>query len=56
MKALQRLKNNMLVHVIGYTGTAGMLRLAVGLVSHLIKIYIFEFFIIILTNKIHFKI
>ena len=33
MKALQRLKNNMLVHVIGYTGTAGMLRLAVGLVS-----------------------
>ena len=24
--------------------------------SHLIKIYIFEFFIIILTNKIHFKI
>ena len=33
MKALQRLKNNILVNVIGYTGTAGMLRLAVGLVS-----------------------
>jgi PST family polysaccharide transporter len=33
VKALQRLKNNMLVHVIGYTGTAGILRLAVGLVS-----------------------
>jgi PST family polysaccharide transporter len=33
VKALQRLKKNMLIHVIGYTGTAGMFRLAVGLVS-----------------------
>ncbi|MGB1080497.1 MAG: hypothetical protein ACPGYI_03995, partial [Flavobacteriaceae bacterium] len=33
MKVLQRLKNNMLFRIIGYTGTTGVLRLAVGLVS-----------------------
>jgi len=33
VKVLQRLKNNMLFRIIGYTGTAGVLRLAVGLVS-----------------------
>lgn len=33
MKALNALKNNMLFRVIGYTGTAGVIRLFVGLVS-----------------------
>ena len=33
MKALKALKNNMLFRVIGYTGTAGVIRLFVGLIS-----------------------
>lgn len=33
MKALNALKNNMLFRVIGYTGTAGVIRLFVGLIS-----------------------
>ena len=54
MKALKALKNNMLFRVIGYTGTAGVLRLAVGLVSQkAIAIFLGASGLAILANLRH---